>query len=173
MAQTATQHDHPAPVGGPRLAGVDEVPVLSEEEIKKAKKKKRTKIIALVLVFLFVGHTVEGKVVKPHYGANVPNGGTYGLGGITTNLSDGHLAQISVTLQLTKAANTKTIGKFNSALTDSTVGLIGLQSFASLLPPTGRAALRSQLLASFQSILGKNEGAQQVAAVYFTSFVLQ
>jgi len=172
MAQAAT-HDHSAATGGPRLAGVDEIPVLSEEEIKKAKKKKRTKIIGLVVVLLLVAHVVEGKVVKPHYGANVPNGTTYGLGGITTNLADGHLAQISISLQLTKAANTKTIGNFNSALTSSTVTLIGQQSFASLLPPGGRAALRDRLLASYQSILGMNEGAEQVRAVYFTSFVLQ
>jgi flagellar basal body-associated protein FliL len=173
MAQVAAAHDHSATPGGPRLAGIDEIPVLSEEEIKKAKKKKRIKVIGLVVVLLLVAHVVEGKVVKPHYGANVPNAGTYGLGGVTTNLADGHLAQITVTLQLTKAADTKTIGKFNSQLTSSTVSLIGRQSFASLLPPSGRSELRTQLLASFQKVLGINEGAQQVSAVYFTSFVLQ
>jgi flagellar basal body-associated protein FliL len=166
-------HTHSSASDGPRLANVEPIAPAASGEGGSAKKKRIIKIVGAVVVLALVAHVVTGKVIKPHYGANVPNAGTYGLGSITTNLSDGHLAQISVTLQLTKAADSKKIATDTPALTSATVNLIGQQSFSSLLPPSGRAALRSALLSAFQGVLGIHEGAKQVSAVYLTSFVLQ
>ena len=59
-------------------------------------------------------------------------------------------------------------------LTNAAIADIDNWTYAQLLTPSGRAGLQSELLASFQKILGTVDGAaQQVTAVYFTSFVLQ
>lgn len=139
------------------------------------KKKKPIKPIAGVLVLLLVAHVVMGKVIKPHYSAAHPPapGIIEGLGGITTNLADGHLAQISVSMQATKALNTKKFATDESALVGETVSIIGAKTYGELLSPSGRALLQSQLLTAYQKELGLNEGGQQVTSVFFTSFVLQ
>ncbi len=142
---------------------------------EKAKKKKPIKPIIMVLVLLLVAHVVMGKVIKPHYrpGAKVPAGAIVDLGSITTNLADGHLAQVAVSMQTTVAASSKQVDKLTPELIGSTVSVLGGETYAELLPAAGRAALRRDLLRIFQHELGPNEGAQQVSAVYFTSFVLQ
>ena len=144
-------------------------------EGEKAKRKKPIKPIIMVLVLLLVGKVVMGKVVKPHYrpGAKVPAGVIVPLGSITTNLADGHLAQVAISMQMTVAASSKQVDKLTPELIGSTVSVLGGDTYAELLPATGRAALRRDLLRIFQHELGPNEGAQQVSAVYFTSFVLQ
>lgn len=147
-------------------------------EAPKAEKKKRKlpiKLIALVLVVLVAGYVVKGKVMKPHYGPGhpAPAGEVLSLGTVTTNLSDGHLAQVSISLQLSKPANEKTVTKDEPELTATVVSELGQQTYPGLLDPVGRAALRQALLRSFQQELGTAEGAQSVTAVYFTGFVLQ
>jgi flagellar basal body-associated protein FliL len=139
------------------------------------KKKKPVKPILAVVLLLVVGYVVKGKVMKPHYkpGEHVPNGAIFPLGSVTTNLSDGHLAQVTISLQLTAPANSKLITKDQDMLTATVVNDLGAQTYNSLVLPAGRAALRAQLLRGFQQDLGTSEGAQQVSAVYFTGFVLQ
>ena len=142
---------------------------------EKKKRKKPVKPIALAVVLLLVGYVAKGKFIKPHYGpgAKVPLGEIVDLGTVTTNLSDGHLAQIGVSLQMTVAENAKEVANDTSELLGSVVTAIGQETYAALLPASGRAVLAARLLQAFQRDLGTSEGAQQVAAVYFTSFVLQ
>lgn len=141
------------------------------------KKSPKKKIIILFVVLLLVGYEAKGKLMKPHYkaGQQVPAGAVYELGSttITTNLSDGHLAQIGISLQLTKAANLKLLNTDQPELTNSTIKILSGQTYSSLLGPAGRAQLATNLLSAYQQDLGRSEGAQQVTAVYFTAFVLQ
>lgn len=140
-------------------------------------KRSKKKLVMVVIVLLLVGFYAKGKFLKPHYGpgAKVPLGQIFSLGDttITTNLSDGHLAQIAVSLQLTKPANSKEVNADVPELTSSTVEILGQQTYAGLLEPSGRENLATELLRAFQRDLGRSEGAQQISAVYFTSFVLQ
>lgn len=145
------------------------------EGAEGGKKKKPIKPILIAVVVLLVGYVAKGKIMKPHYkpGEKVPLGAIYQLGSITTNLSDGHLAQLSISLQLTKPANSKAIVKLQDELTATAVTDIGQQTYNALILPAGRHALAATMLHGFQADLGTSEGAQQVSAVYFTSFVLQ
>lgn len=162
----------PSPIG---VSTAEADQAAAAEAAAKAKKKKRTKVIIICVVLLLVGYEVKGKVVKPHFGPGekVPAGAIISLGSITTNLSDGHLAQIGVSMQMTAAANAKKEAMVQSELVGATVAILGQQTYNGLLPAGGRSALRGELLRAYQQTLGVNEGAQQVSAVYFTSFVLQ
>lgn len=140
-------------------------------------KKSKKKLIVAVVLLLVIGFYAKGKFLKPHYGpgAKVPSGQIFALGDttITTNLSDGHLAQIGISLQLTAPANSKEVNTDIPELTSSTVNILGQQTYAGLLDPSGRQQLAGELLHAYRQDLGPSEGAQQVSAVYFTSFVLQ
>lgn len=140
------------------------------------KKKKPIKPILIVVVLLLVGYVAKGKIIKPHYGPGhpVPAGVIFDFpAAVTTNLPDGSLAQISISLQLTKAASVKTVSSDTSELVGTAVQIIGHDSYSTLLSTAGRLALQRDLLQAFQSELPPSEGAQQVSAVYFTSYVVQ
>ncbi len=148
-----------------------------EVEPGAKKKKKPTKLIAAFVVLLLVAYVAKGKLIKPHYGphAKVPLGAIYDLPNqVTTNLRDGSLAQISMSLQLTAAANKKEITKDTSAIMGTAVDVIGSMTYASVLAhPDPQAYLEHVLLPPIQKDLGTSEGAQQVAGVIFTYFVIQ
>ena len=158
-----------------------------KDKDKKAKKPKPTgkkrlvKPIMMLVVAFLAFHVLSPKFIKPHYSAKnpVPSGSIIELqteaGGssITTNLSDGHLAQLAISLQMTKVANMKEEAKDEDELMGDTIAILGQSTYNELLAPSGRAALRAALLANYQQVLGPLDGAQQVSGVYFTSFVLQ
>jgi flagellar basal body-associated protein FliL len=185
MAETLVAPPPQRSAGSPLLESV--APPAPAAEGKKAKKPKATGKKRLVkpiggLVFaLLVFHVVSPKFIKPHYDAAhpVPNGSIIELGTvggttqITTNLSDGHLAQISISLQMTKVGSSKTEGKLEDELMGDTISIIGAETYDELLPQSGRAALANQLLATYQRVLPPVDGAPEVSGVYFTSFVLQ
>lgn len=142
---------------------------------KKKSKKKPVKPVAAVVLLLVVGYVVKGKVMKPHYkpGEKVPAGKVVPLSQVTTNLSDGHLAQVTVNLQLTAPASSKLVTKDEPEMVAAIVSYLGHQTYGGLLAPSGRSRMQASLLHSFQQELGTSEGAQQVSAVYLTGFVLQ
>jgi flagellar basal body-associated protein FliL len=162
----ARQPGGTAVLDGPRVVG---------DAADAPKKKSKKKFIIAAVLVLLVGYEVKGKVVKPHYGPGitVPLGPVIELGTITANLSDSHLAQIAVSIQTTVAASSKEETKEQDELIGSTTQLLGNETYANLIDPTGRAAFRTALLKAYQTDLGMSEGAQQVSAVYFTSFVVQ
>jgi flagellar FliL protein len=143
---------------------------------KKGGKKKLLVIVAVVLVLVvglymvkFSKHPVVYKAGQP-----VPVGKVASIGTITANTSDGHLVQAGIDLQLTVVANAKQESQDAPQLTNAAIEDLANWTYAQLLTDAGRVGLQHQLLASFQKILGTTDGAaEQVTAVYFTSFILQ
>ena len=157
---------------------VPTAPVPGIPEQKSAKKsRRRLVVVAAAVAALAVG----GVVMKARAGAvvyepgqPVPPGEVVTLGTLTVDTSDGQLVQATVDLQLTKPADVKAEAADGPDLINAAIADIGGWTDARLVTPAGRAALQRQLLGSFQRILGTVDGAaQQVSAVYFTSFVLQ
>ncbi len=193
MVETSTAPSTPAAqAAASRLAGMRppaaappaaEVPAGGKKAKKgkkgeegDGKKKKPVKPIALAVLVLLVGYVAKGKIMKPHYGPHdpVPAGAIYDFPeSVTTNLPDGSLAQIAISLQLTKVGSVKTVTKDNSELMGTAVRIIGANTYQGLLSTAGRVALQKALLSAYQQELGQSEGAQQVSAVYFTSYVVQ
>lgn len=145
----------------------------AEEEVKVKKSKK--KLIIILVVLLLVGFEAKSMLLKPHYkpGQPVPLGTIIPLDQLTVNMSDGHLVQASISLQMTKVAS-------KSALTDvprfddAAITVLGAETYDELLAPGGREAAKAQILKLSQKILPPVDGAaEEVSAVYFTSFVVQ
>ncbi len=141
----------------------------------KPKGKKLPKIIAAVVLVAAVGFVVKGKVVKPHYGPHhpAPAGTVDSLGELTVNLSDGHLLQTTIALQLTKVAPPKAIAADQPQFQNAAIAVLGAYTYPQLLGPGGRAASQAALLAQFQKFAGNTDGAPDVTAVYYTGFVMQ
>jgi flagellar basal body-associated protein FliL len=141
----------------------------------KPKKKKPTKLILVLVVLLGGAYVAKGMVIKPHYkpGQIAPNGQVQTLDQLTVNLSDGHLVQTTIVMQLTTAASTKSLTDEQPEFDDAAISVIGSETYAGLLAPGGRDAMKAVLLARFQKIAGKQFGSQEISAVYFTGFVIQ
>ncbi len=173
MRPPAAPGGHAGDAGAPGAATTKSA--TAPPEADKAKRKISKKAILIALVVLAAGYVAKTKLLKTHYaaGQKVPLGAIVPLGTITTNLSDGHLAQVSLSLQLTAPASTKLVAGDQDMLTATAVSDLGAQTYNGLILPAGRAALRAQLLAGFRADLGTADGAPQVAAVYVTQFILQ
>jgi flagellar basal body-associated protein FliL len=143
------------------------------EEVKVKKSKK--KLIIILVVLLLVGFEAKSMLLKPHYkpGQTVPLGTILPLDQLTVNMSDGHLVQASIDLQLTKVASkaaTLDVPRFD----DAAITVLGAETYDALLAPGGRTAAKAAILALAQKVLPPVDGdAEQVSAVYFTSFVVQ
>jgi flagellar basal body-associated protein FliL len=149
-------------------------PTESAAEEKPKSKKKLFIIVGVVVLLALVGFVAKGKLLKPHYPpGKVPPGQVYSLGSVTTSLADGHLIQTTIQLQLTVVANPKAVGLKQPQLLNAAIQTLGEQTYAGLLPPGGRTALKAALLKDFQGVLGTSGGAPEVDKVYLTSFVLQ
>jgi len=141
----------------------------------KVKKSKKKMIIIMVVVLLIGGFEAKSMLLKPHYhkGEVIPLGTILPLDQLTVNMSDGHLVQASISLQLTKLAAksaTTDVPRFD----DAAITVLGAQTYDALLAPGGRTSVKAQILALDQKILPPIDGvAEQVSAVYFTSFVVQ
>ena len=148
-------------------------PAAAEEE--KPKKKKLPKIIMVLVVLLGGAYVAKGMLIKPHFkhGQIAPNGQVQTLDQLTVNLSDGHLVQTTIVLQLTTVASTKTLTDEQPEFDDAAISVIGGQTYAGLLAPGGRDAMKTALLQKFQTIAGKQFGSEEISAVYFTGFVIQ
>jgi len=145
----------------------------AEETPKKSKKKL---IIIAVVVLLLVAYIGKKEFLKPHYtaGQKVPSGVITALDQLTINLSDGHMVQVTVALQLSKVAVPKTITSDVPRFEDAITTVFGEDTYPQLLKPAGRVAAKAQILQLCQKITGMVDGAaQQVTAVYFTGLVIQ
>jgi hypothetical protein len=138
MPETMTPSTPAAQAAADKLAGMRQpmrtvdssllepaaAPAADKSKKAKANKPKPTgakrfvKPIGVLVLLLLVAHVAMGKFVKPHYSAShpAPDGEIValttaaGAAQITTNLSDGHLVQMQISLQLSKVASTKTLG---------------------------------------------------------------
>ena len=139
--------------------------------------KKKLIIVVGVAVLGFGGWTMMLKpmLFPPHYkpGEIVPLGKIVSLPQNTINLSDGHLLQVTVAVQLTAPASGSLLDDDGPEFLNSEIDIFGALTYPDLLTPAGRDAAQTALLASFQKIAGLSEGAQQITAVYFTNFVAQ
>lgn len=147
-----------------------------EEGGKKKGGKKKLIIVAAVVVLVLGLYMVKFRKHTPVYkaGQPVPNGKVVSIGTVTANTSDGHLVQAGIDLQLTVVASTKQEAADAPQFTNAVIGDLANYTYAQLLTGAGRTTLQKQLLTSFQKILGTTDGAaQQISAVYFTSFILQ
>jgi flagellar basal body-associated protein FliL len=144
-------------------------------ESKPKGKKKLPKIIAAVVLVAAVGYVAKGKVIKPHYGPHhaAPAGTVDSLGELTVNLSDGHLLQTTIALQLTAVAPPKTIAADQPQFQNAAIAVLGAYTYPQLLAPGERSASQTALLAQFQKIAGDSDGVPAVTAVYYTGFVMQ
>ncbi|MGH8979970.1 MAG: flagellar basal body-associated FliL family protein, partial [Acidimicrobiales bacterium] len=125
-----------------------------------------------------IANSVYEMKFKPHPvykpGQPVPNGKIVTLGTVTANTKDGRLVQVRVALQLSAVANAKQEAADTPQLTNAVISDLADFTYAQLLTNTARSELQAQLLTAFQKVLGTVDGAaQQVNAVYFTSFILQ
>jgi flagellar FliL protein len=147
------------------------------EDAPPKKSKKKLIIIILAVVLLGGGYEAKSILLKPHFkpGQHVPAGQIVPLASqLTVNLSDGHLVQVSIALQLTSVALPATITTDMPRFEDAIITDFGSQTYKGLLAPTGRTEIKSQILKDCQKITGTVDGAApQITAVYFTSFVIQ
>lgn len=140
------------------------------------KSKKKLFIILAVVVLLVGGYEAKSILLKPHYkpGQTVPLGKILPLDQLTVNLADGHLVQVSISLQMTKVAQASAVGNDIPRFDDAAITLLGTYTYQTLITPNGRAQMKATLLKDCQKIAGTVDGAApQVSAVYFTSFVIQ
>ena len=140
------------------------------------KKSRKKLIILLVVVLLAGGYVAKGILLKPHYrpGQKVPAGKIYDLSQLTVNLSDGHMVQATISLQLSSVANAKAIGADTTRFEDAINTVFGDDTYATLLSPSGRLAAKAAILKDCQQITGTVDGAApQVLGVYFVGFVVQ
>ncbi len=147
-----------------------------EAEAPPKKSKKKLFIIIAVLVLLIGGYEAKSILLAPHYkpGQKVPLGKILPLDQLTVNLADGHLVQASISLQLTSVAAMATLSADLPRFDDVAIGVLGAQTYQGLLPANARDAAKAQILKDCQKIAGTVDGAaQQISAVYFTSFVIQ
>lgn len=152
-----------------------DAPADPKNEPKKKSKKKLIIAVVVVLV-LIVGYEAKSMLMKTTYkpGQKVPNGKIVALDQLTLNLSDGHLVQASISLQLTKVASAGTITTDLPKFEDAAITIFGEQTYNGLLQPATRATVKAELLTKFQSIAGTTDGAaQQISAIYYTGFILQ
>ncbi len=146
------------------------------EEAKKGTKKFLILVVgAVVLLGAAYSMVLKPMLFPPHYkpGQPVPNGKIEALPANTINLSDGHLLAVTVALQLTAPAKTATITTDSPKFLNAELTIFGALTYPDLLSPRGRGAAQGALLHLFQHIAGTSEGAQQISAIYFTSFVAQ
>jgi len=165
---TADQGIHPSPGGAD--AGKDQA---GGKEAKPKKSKK--KVIIIVVVLLVGGFMAKSILLKPHYkaGQTIPLGTILPLDELTVNMSDGHLVQASISLQLTKVAS-KSVATDVPRFDDAAITVLGAENYDQLLAPGGRTEAKAEILTLCQKIAPDVDGAaQEVSAVYFTSFVVQ
>src|ERR1700743_1777866 len=148
-----------------------------EEEPKKGGAKKKIIIVlgALVLGFGAWSMVLKPMLFPPHYkpGQKVPAGKIMSLPQNTINLSDGHLLQVTVALQLTAPAQEATLTEDDPKFLNAEIDVFSALTMPDLLNPAGRTAAQASLLSACQQIAGLSEGAQQVSAIYLTQFVTQ
>jgi len=177
----------PLPAAGTTARPLQVRPPSREEDQKKQQDEKassgkkkggKKKLILILLVVVVLGAGVYFVKLRPHPiykpGQPVPNGKVVSIGPITANTADGRLVQVAIALQLSAVANTKQEATDAPQLTNAVISDLANFTYAQLLTNAARATLQSQLLADFQKVMGTTDGAaQQVNAVYFTSFILQ
>ena len=146
--------------------------------VKPKGKRKLLLLVGLVAVVGVAGLAYPKLTHKKPAGYKsaalaVPNGPIESLDPVTVNLSDGHLLQVGVAVQLTQTADAKKVTAMDPRILDAVISTFSAQTYPNLLGAAGHEQARQQLEARLQSMFPPVAGAPQVAGVYFTSFVMQ
>ncbi len=167
-------------MSGKAAASAEEPAAEGGEEPEEKKKGKAKKMIIIVLGVAVLGYAAWSMMLKPmlfppHYkpGEPVPAGKIMSLPQNTIDLSDGHLLQVTVALQLTAPAQQAALTLDDPKFLNAEIDVFGALTMPDLLNPVGRDAAETSLLAACQKIAGNSEGAQQISGVYLTQFVTQ
>lgn len=160
-----------------RKAGGADGPA-TEAEAKPKGKRKLLVVVGLVAVLGVAGLAYPKLTHKKPAGYKsvalaVPNGPIESLDPVTVNLSDGHLLQVGVAVQLTLSADAKKVTAMEPRILDAVISTFSAWTYPNLLGTTGHEQARQQLEARLQSLFPPVAGAPQIAGVYFTSFVMQ
>ena len=155
-------------------------PAVADDAPPKKSKKKLFMIIGIV-VLLGGGFKAKSILLAPHYaaGQKVPDAaGATGVLPLDTlppiNLSDGHLIQVAISLQLSVAAAPAKMTLDLPRFDDAAITVFGQMTYNQLLAPAGKEQVRAKILAADQAIAGVADGhGQQINAVYFTGWTLQ
>jgi flagellar FliL protein len=161
-----------------------EPPAAAPEE--KTKKSKKKLIIIVVLVLLLGGAGAYETVLKPKpkvvlgkdgkpvkVVAKVVGGDDITLDPVTTSISDGHVIQIALGLQLVKGADSKAITAEAPKANDAALQVLAGYTYKALLSPKGRAKVRVQIKnAVIKSVVGDKDK-QQIYDVFLPTYVLQ
>lgn len=146
---------------------------------KSGKKRKLVMVVAVVAV-LAIAVMVVPKLTKkaaprsPKAAAlAAANGPIDSLDPVTVNLSDGHLLQVGVAVQLTTTANAKTVTADQPRILDALITVFSGWTYPNLLGTAGHEQARAQLEARLKTLFPPVNGLPEVAGVYFTSFVMQ
>ncbi|MHB8189193.1 MAG: flagellar basal body-associated FliL family protein [Ferrimicrobium sp.] len=150
-----------------------------KEKEKKKGGKKKLLLVALVIVlagavggyfFLFSAKKTPNHkapkliVVGPNF--NIPQ--------LTTNLADGHIVQVSMTLELAAGDTTQEVIADEAKLEDTAILVFGSMTYSQLLPTSGRTAAEMTLASQFNQVLATgNPPHDSIVNVYFTSFIVQ
>jgi flagellar FliL protein len=164
-----------------RKAGRAEAPadaLAGEPEAKPKGKRKLVLVVGLVAVVGVAALAYPKLTHKKPAGYRsaalaVPNGPIESLDPVTVNLSDGHLLQVGVAVQLTQAADPKKVTAMDPRILDAVISTFSAWTYPNLLGTTGHEQARQQLEARLQSLFPPVGGTPEVAGVYFTSFVMQ
>ncbi len=143
-------------------------------ETQSGSSKKAVIVTAIaMLAVLAIGFlaytTLTQKTPKPVYAA----GGTLTLSQTTLNLSDNHLLQVQLVLQLSKTADTASINSHNPQIMDAMIAVFGSMTSTQLETEQGKEQAKQQLITAFENIVGKSQGFPQIMGIYFTDFVMQ
>jgi flagellar FliL protein len=140
--------------------------------------RKPLVVVAVVAVLAAAGLAYPKLTHKPaksfkSVAAAVPDGPIESLDPVTVNLADGHLLQVGVAVQLTKAADAKKVTAMDPRILDAVITTFSGLTYPVLLGTPGHEQARQLLQTRLQGLFPPVAGTPQVAGVYFTSFVMQ
>lgn len=154
----------------------------SEEASEETKSRKKIVIVLAAFVLLlaavaagyfllgpslFGGKKQASAIAKP-----VP-GPTFALPQATTNLSDGHLIQVSVTLQLAPGSVTTGLASIEPQLQNAELQTLNSFSYSQLLSTSGWGLLVNHLVGSLSPVVGNASATPKLQTVYITDRVIQ
>ena len=163
-----------------RPVAADQSPGAAEAEPAKPKRKRKLVLLLALVAVIAVAAVAYPKLThkKPARGYKsvalaVPNGPIESLDPVTVNLSDGHLLQVGVAVQLTQAADVKKVTSMEPRILDAVISTFSALTYPGLLGPAGHEQARQQIEGRLVTLFPPVGGTPQVAGVYFTSFVMQ